>query len=584
MSSAGLGTSDLRAYLLLLREQLAPQRRRFLLLCVLLLSETVLLVSQPQFLRYFIDGALGEAAERTLLVLGGCYLATALAGQAASMAAQHCAVSVARDSGDRLRARLVDHCLRLDADYHRRHPPGELLDRIDGDVTKLAGFLSRMALDVVAQLLLMVCVLAALCVLDWRLGLLYLPLWAAALPLLARGFGRATPQLEAGRQAGTDLLGWLEERLSATEDIRANGAVPYVLRDLGERLTAYRRAAARAARAAVSWPMSVQALSQLAFALALALGAWLHQRRELSAGDVLASLSYVMLLRQPLVRITQQLGEFEEAVVSLRRIRRLLACCPRLTDGTGELRVGPVPVEFDRVSFGYAGGPRVLADVSFELPAGRQLGVVGRTGCGKSTLIRLLFRFHDPDEGVVRLGGHDARSLRLGSLRGKVALVTQEVHILEGTLRENLVLFDPGADDRRVLRALDNVGLTPWYETLPEGLDTPLGGAGIGLSAGQAQLVALVRAWVRDPGLVLLDEFSSRLDPHSERLLQTALRRFLADRTAVVVAHRLQTLREVDRILVLGENGPLEYGAREELIADPRSELSRLLRVGEVIW
>ncbi|MFC5144786.1 ABC transporter ATP-binding protein [Streptomyces aureoversilis] len=584
MSSVGVGATDLKAYLLLLREQLAPQRRRFLLLAALLLAEILLQVSQPQFLRYFVNGALNRAAEGTLLVLGGCYLATALAGQTAAVAAQHCGVSVAWNSGDRLRARLVDQCLRLDADYHRRHPPGELLDRIDGDVTKLAGVLSRTVLDVVGQLLLMICVLAALCVLDWRLGLLYVPLWGASLPLLTRGFGRSMPELEAGRQAGTGLLGWLEERLSATEDIRANGAVPHVLRDLGDRLTAYTATAARAARAAVRWPMSVQALSQLSFVLALSLGTWLHQRRELSTGDVLAALSYVTVLRQPLSRITQQLGEFEEAVVSLRRVRRMLARRPGLADGTAELGAGALPVEFDHVTFAYPGGGNVLSDVSFLLPPGRQLGVVGRTGCGKSTLIRLLFRFHDPDKGAVRLAGHDTRTLRLTSLRGRVALVTQEVHILSGTLRDNLTLFDPSVDDRRVLRALDEVGLTPWYETLPEGLDTPLGGAGTGLSAGQAQLVALVRAWVRDPGLVLLDEFSSRLDPHSEQLLHSALRRFLSGRTAVIVAHRLQTLREVDQVLVLGESGPLEYGPREDLMAHPESELGRLLRAGEVIW
>lgn len=584
MSSVGVSSADLRAYLLILREQLAPQRRRFTLLAALLLAEIVLQVSQPQFLRHFINGALHRTAENSLLALGGCYLVAAVAGQTAAMAAQHCGVSVARHSGDRLRARLVERCLQLDAEYHRHHPPGELLDRIDGDVTRLSDFLSRMVLDVAAQLLLMVCILAALCTLDWRLGLLYLPLWGVSLPLLTRRFGRATPELEAGRQAGTALLGWLEERLSATEDIRANGAVPHVLRELGDRLTGYDTAAARAARAAVRWPMSVQGLSQLSFSLALLLGTWLHQRRELSAGDVLASLSYIMLLRQPLVRITQQLGDFEEAVVSLRRVRRLLSRQARLPDGTVEPAPGPLPVAFDRVTFAYPGGHNVLSDLSFRLPAGRQLGVVGRTGCGKSTLIRLVFRFHDPDKGTVLLAGHDARTLRLAALRGHVALVTQDVHILSGTLRDNLVLFDPSVDDARVLRTLDEVGLGPWYATLPEGLDTRLGGDGVGLSAGQAQLVALVRAWVRNPGLVLLDECSSRLDPHSERLLQSALRRFLAGRTAIIVAHRLQTLREVDQVLVLGEYGPVEYGPREELIANPASELGRLLRVGEVIW
>jgi len=218
--------------------------------------------------------------------------------------------------------------------------------------------------------------------------------------------------------------------------------------------------------------------------------------------------------------------------------------------------------------------------VSLSLRPGEILGLLGRTGSGKSTLSRLLFRLYDPQGGAIRLGGADLRSLALGDLRRRVGMVTQEVQLFQASVRENLTMFDPLIDDAQVEAALRALGLWEWASGLPHGLDTALGGGGQGLSAGEAQLLAFTRVFLKDPGLVILDEASSRLDPATERLLERAISRLLAGRSAIIIAHRLATVERADSIAILEGGRLAELGPRVALAANPGSHFARLLRTG----
>jgi ABC-type multidrug transport system fused ATPase/permease subunit len=220
--------------------------------------------------------------------------------------------------------------------------------------------------------------------------------------------------------------------------------------------------------------------------------------------------------------------------------------------------------------------------VSVRVEAGHVLGVLGRTGAGKTTIARLLFRLYDVDAGAVRIGGRDVRDLRVDDLRRRLGLVTQDVQLFAGTLRDNVRLFDPGVDDDRLAAVFAALGLDGWLDGLPRGLDTELGqGPGArGLSAGEAQLVALARVFLDDPGLVVLDEASSRLDPHTEALLEHAIDGLLAGRTGIVIAHRLRTVERVDEVLLLEGGRVVEHGDRAALAADPSSRFAHLLRTG----
>jgi ABC-type multidrug transport system fused ATPase/permease subunit len=266
---------------------------------------------------------------------------------------------------------------------------------------------------------------------------------------------------------------------------------------------------------------------------------------------------------------------------SIVRIQDLFNTHRQLDDGPGRsFSTGALAVEFERVSFGYLNDRMVLTDLSFSLRPGVVLGLLGRTGSGKTTLSRLLFRLYDPTTGVVKLDGVDLRQARVVDVRRHVALVPQEVHLFHASLRHNLTLFDETIPDERILAALRDLGLTDWYQSLPDGLETMLASGGGGLSAGEAQLLAVARVFLKDPGLVILDEASSRLDPATDRRLNWAIDRLLASRTAIVIAHRLTTLQRADQIMILEAGRIEEYGARETLARNPASRFAHLLKTG----
>ena len=320
-------------------------------------------------------------------------------------------------------------------------------------------------------------------------------------------------------------------------------------------------------------------------AVTLGVAAHLTAQGRLTLGTVLVLFRFVQMVQAPLERIGEQLNEFQKAVAGLRRAARLLETPITLQPGAEALPPGALAVDLDDVSLRYrteaAGdedhaGHLALRGVDLHLAPGTSLGVVGRTGSGKTTLGRLLARFWDPTAGTVRVGGVDLRQVEPGSLRARVAVVTQEVEVLRASVRDNLTLFGtvPATDDA-LAGALDDVGLGRWLAGLPAGLDTELDGT-TRLSGGEAQLVAFARVLLADPGLVVLDEATSRLDPETEARVAAATRRLREGRTLVVVAHRLATLDELDEVCVVDDGRIVEHGPRAALAADPTSRFARL--------
>ncbi|MFF5106960.1 ABC transporter ATP-binding protein [Streptomyces sp. NPDC000134] len=560
---------------------LRGERTAMTLLAVLVPSGIALQLVAPYLLRAFIDGTLSGDSGDALTGLATWSLAAALGVLVVTAGTEALSSRVAWRSTDRLRADLVAHCLSRPPDFYRRHPPGELVERMDGDVTRLAAVMSALLLELLAQALLIVGILIALFELEWRLALVFAPFAAGTLLLLRALVGHAMPFVTARQRVAADLQGFLEERLAAAEDLRVNGAARYTLRELGRRQDDLYRRARQAARASTRWPATVQSLSAASVVLALAVSAWLHSRGQLSTGTAFAALSYAMLLRRPLLAVTTRFRDLEDAAASVQRLRDLLGRPTTSRTGDRTLPAGRPGVRFDRVSFCYEPGEPVLRDVSFTLRPGERLGVVGRTGSGKSTVVRLLFGLHRPVSGTVSAGGLDVTELDPRALRDRVALVTQEVHVFHAALRDNLTFFDPAVPDDELHAALGEAGLGPWLRSLPDGLDTVLGAGARGMSAGEEQQLALARVFLRDPGLVLMDEPTARLDPYSERLLVPALERLLHGRTAVVVEHRPHLLRTADRILVLEDGKAVEEGERTALAADPASHFHELLRTAE---
>lgn len=565
----------------LLARYLRPQRGRMFLLGGILLCSISVQVVTPLLAGRFIDQAIAGEATRGLVLLALLTMGLALVGQGAAVAETWVAENVSWTATNALRADLVDHLLRLDATFHTRHTPGELIERVDGDVATLARFFSRFVVYVLGNLALMLGVLGLVFVVDWRIGLGLGAFVGVALLAMLRLRAAAAPDWAAERQANAEFYGFLGEYLAGLEDVRSSGAGPFVLRRCAETMRTWLAATRRAQMRGYALVATSQGLFGLGTAAAFGVSAALYRDGALTIGGVYLVFRYTEMLREPTEQIRNEIQDLQQADASLARVAALLGTPPRLTDGPGVAPPpGPLGVELDRVSFGYAAGTPVLRNVSVRVAPGRVLGVVGRTGSGKTTLTRLVPRFYDPDDGAVRLGGVDVRDVGLAALRGRIGLVTQEVQLFGASLRDNLTLFDDEVADARIETVLETLGLGEWLRALPDGLETALGAGGAGVSAGQAQVLACARVFLRDPDVVILDEASSRLDPATERLVHRALGALLRGRTGIIVAHRLATIAYADDILVLEEGRVREFGPRLALAADPESRFAGLLRLG----
>ena len=554
-------------------------RRWFLLLAALIPLDVGTQLVAPQVVRRFIDAAVGGRSQGELAGYAMVFVVLAVVRQVLSVGTGWVSGRVAWRTTNGVRRDLLAHVLRQGPKFFLRHPPGELVDRMDGDVTRLAKLLSELVLDIAVQLLLIIGIVVALFLLDWRYGVLFTPLAVVMLLLLRRLLGRAVPLIADRQRAEASLLGYLEENLTGREDLNANGGTAHALEGAWQRILHHYRLARRAARATVTWPAAVQALTAVNLCAALATGVWLSQHRGASVGTVFAGLSYAILLRMPLVSITSRFQDMENVLGSVRRIEELFGEAHIVPDGGGTLPPGRGAVSFTGVTFAYDERP-VLSDVSFTIAAGRRVALVGRSGGGKSTILRMLFRQYDPQVGSVSIGGVDVRQLDVAALRSRITLVTQDVHVIAATLRDNLTFFDDRWPDEQLRRAVEEVGLDTWYAALPDGLDTRIGPGGAGLSAGEEQLLALARALLTDPDIVLLDEPSARLDPHAERRLRRTMERFIEGRTALIIAHRPETLSIVDDVMVVEDGRVVRLAPRSELTGGSDETAARLFPAG----
>ncbi|MEM7128285.1 MAG: ABC transporter ATP-binding protein [Chloroflexota bacterium] len=608
-------------YLRLFVEYLSPLRTRTLLLVLLIFTTIGLQVLNPQIIRYFIDAAVsvGTSDGRTanlaaaaLLFLGG-----SLVLQALSVISIYVSEDVGWRATNKLREDLTRHCLKLDMTFHHRHKPGEMIERIDGDVAAIAIFFSQFVIRIVGNLLLVIGILIVLLWTDWRISAALLVYTVVALFVILRMRRLAIPREVAAQETNSQLFGFLEEYISGTEDIRASGAVPFVLRKLftysRDRLDANYRSAMVHVVMGNLWNF----FYTLGHIVALAAGFLLFRQNMLTIGSVYLVIHYTDMILNPLDQITQQVQTFQKAAAGMERVYQLRDRQSTIAPSTlnnptrsddQKLGIGPIGVGFENVTFGYRPEEPVLQNISFTLPAGHVLGLLGRTGSGKTTLTRLLYRLYEPQEGtlwftpstettgwvgdmkkgdgekrqasILKADRINANTLSLDVLRSRIGIVTQDVQLFRGTVRDNISLFDPNVTDEQIASVIQELGLAQWIAKLDQGLDTELASGGSNLSAGEGQLLAFARVFLQDPALVILDEASSRLDPVTEGLIEQAVDTLLTNRTGIIVAHRLGTVERADDIMILEDGRIKEMGERTVLIRDTNSQFHSLLQTG----
>jgi ABC-type multidrug transport system fused ATPase/permease subunit len=569
----------------ILRADLWPERRALVGLVAALVIGAVLPLLGPLLLGRFVDRAAAGAPTSSLVAVAALYLVVAIGAQVATVVKTYVASRQAWTATNRLREQLAAHALGLDMAFHGTHPPGEMIERVDGDVQALAEFFVTFLVDILGSALLLVGTLIVLTYEDIWLGAALAVFVALAAVALTRVQRRAIPATAAARATTAHLFADLEEHLTAAEDLRANGAGAHVVRRFHEVSASSYRADRRSAVVGGGLVRLTNLAFTIGTALLLGVGIGLQRAGAITLGTTLVLFQYAQLVRRPLERIIDQLKQLQAAQAGATRATQLLheratIVDPEPASAVAMRATGPIAVELRGVSFAYADARPVLRHVDLCVPAGRSLGVVGRTGSGKTTIARLVLRVYEPVDGVVLFDGVDVRNIALADLHRRVAVVTQDVQLYRGTVRDNLTLFGTTVGDDATLHALvDELGLGPWRSRLTDGLATEIGPGGADLSAGEAQLLALARVFLADPGLVILDEPSSRLDPATELLVERAVDRLLAGRTAILIAHRLSSLDRVDDIAVIDAGQVVEHGERAALAADSTSRFAHLLGV-----
>jgi ATP-binding cassette subfamily B protein len=623
----------LKQYWNLLYKYLRPQWKISMVLAGLLLGNIALQLINPQIIRAFIDAAQKGAATELLIRSALLFLGLAILQQIVSVSASYFSEIVAWTATNALRVDLTQHCLNLDLSFHNTHTPGEMIERVDGDINNLAEFFSRFVVELLGNTFLLVGVLAMLWRENWLIGVGLSIFVSISMIILLKYRNVAVPHWTAERQASADFYSFLEERLAGTEDIRANGAEAYVLRNFHGLIREMLRKSLKSAMV-INVLVNINLfLFAVGTAAAFAIGTYLFQSEIVTIGTVYIIYHYTSMLNRPMDSIAHQVEQLQRASAGIVRIQAMFAIESKIKNQAGDPAIYtlgfehatdiiptsdrkrqkltrnrsglPLAVCFNHVSFGYDdslgknGNSKkngsessddyqkdiVLHNISFSLAPGKVLGLLGRTGSGKTTLTRLLFRFYDPDVGSISYSSDglpgliDIRNLPLETLRGQVGMVTQNIQLFNASVRDNLTFFDNSVSDSKIEQVINELGLKDWFSSLPDGLDTMLESGG-SLSAGEAQLLALTRIFLKSPGLIVLDEASSRLDPATEALINGALEKLVSGRTAIIIAHRLDTVRRADEIMILNQGSIEEYGSREALANDPESRFYNLLKTG----
>ncbi|MBM7616096.1 ABC transporter ATP-binding protein [Alkaliphilus hydrothermalis] len=568
-------------YLSLLGKYLKPQWRQVLLLAILFFFGIGLQLVIPQILKFFIDYAREGRALETLLKAGGLFMALSFLQQLVEVVVTYFSQNIGWKSTNALREDLVSHCLGLNMGFHKNHLTGELIERIDGDVTAMFNFFSNLLVELLSHIFLMLGVLILLYRENGYIGLVMTFFVVFAVFVLKKLQRMAVPRHIELREKKTNYYAFLGEALGNIEDIRANGGVVKINNKLKGLFREWVPANVKASIASMSMYTSKVFIFAIGNALAFGIGGILWSKGIITVGTVYLIFHYTEMLSAPLREIQRQLTDLQKSGASIERVENLLKTQSAIVEGMGsELPKGALALEINKIHFSYEDGVVVVDDLSLKLEAGKVLGVLGRTGSGKTTLARLLTRFYDISQGEICISGHRINSIPMKNLRNQVAYVTQEVQLFNATVRDNLTFFNTNITDERIWNALDDMGLKQWIDSLPQGLDTILASDGGGLSAGEAQLLAFVRVFLKDPGMVILDEASSKLDPITENLMEGAIDKLLEGRTGMIIAHRLQTVERADEILILEEGKMKEYGDRVALMEDEESQLNKLLQTG----
>ncbi|MFD7243989.1 ABC transporter ATP-binding protein [Streptomyces massasporeus] len=570
-----------------------PHRRRIALFVLLGVGTALLAVATPVLAGWVVDTIVSHGDEGRVVRLALLIAVIAVAEAALGILGRRLSATLGEHLILDLRTAVFDHVQRMPVAFFTRTRTGALVSRLNNDVIGAQRAFSNTLSGVVSNLVTLLLTLAVMLTLSWQITLLALVLLPVfVIPARRMGSRMARMQREAATlnaAMGTRMT----ERFSAPGAtlVKLFGRPEEESREFAERARRVADIGVRTATAQAAFITALTLVSALALALVYGLGGWFALRGALEPGAVVSLALLLTRLYAPLTALAGARVEVMSALVSFERVFEVLDLRPLIEEKPDARPVpeGPVAVEFDRVRFGYPaadkvslasleevasldkrGGDEVLHGLSFRAEPGQTVALVGSSGAGKSTIAQLMPRLYDTDEGAVRIGGVDVRDLTAGSLRQTLGMVTQDGHLFHDTVRANLLLARPEATEDDLWDALRRARLDDLVRSLPDGLDTVVGERGYRLSGGERQRMTIARLLLARQRVVILDEATAHLDNTSEAAVQEALTEALEGRTAVVIAHRLSTVRAADQILVVEAGRIVERGTHEELLAAGR--------------
>ena len=601
--SPGSRANNLRGLLELLR----PYRLRAAGMLVALLLGTAASLAPPLLAKLAIDSGIEKHDVHTLVLVVVAFLFSAVLVWVATYAQTYLVGWVGQRALADLRIRIFTHLQSQPIGFYESRPAGVLISRMTNDVEALESLVTDSVVTLFQSGLTLIGAIGVLLYLDVRLALLtfcIVPFVAGAsiwFRLISAGAFRRT------RETIGAITGYLQETLSGIRVVRSFGQEPVHEARFAEFNEDNREANMVTVRLNAAYFPAVEMLSGIALALIVLYGGYQAIDGHITVGTIVAFVATLSFLFEPIQQLSQLYTTYQSGMAALEKIFQLLDTKPTLEDRPNAPAIGPIrgEVRFEDVSFAYtprstrredgvaqtpqngSGGGSVvpvangsapdaeqqpeevlaLEHIDLSVPAGQTIALVGATGAGKSTMAKLVARFYDPTRGRVLVDEHDLREISSHSLRSQMGIVPQEAFLFSGTVRENIAFGAPDAEDAQIRSAATAVGADEFIAELPHGYDTEVGERGAQLSAGQRQLIAFARALIADPRILVLDEATSNVDLHTEGHIEAAMRRLLAGRTSIVIAHRLSTVRQAGRIVVLEHGRIAEQGTHEELIA-----------------
>ena len=555
--------------------QLRPYRGRVALMFLGLLAATAAGLAPPYLAGKAIDSGILAGDVSALDWIVAAFVAVAIVYAAATYLQTYMVGWVGTRVLQDLRERVFTHIQSMPIGFFTRRSPGVLISRMTNDIEALNQLVTTGVVTMFSSTLTLIGVVVILLLLDVQLALvtfLTFPLLAVA-SLVFRVVSAGAYRATRGRIAA--ITAYLQESLSGVRVVRSFGQEPRHLDEMTALNEANRAVNMKTVYLNASYFPAVEMLSAIGTAVILLYGGSQAIDGAIQIGVIVAFVGYLNTFFEPIQQLSQLYTTYQQGMAALDKIFDLLETQPEMVDAPDAIDPGPLrgEIELEGVWFSYGeegesgADTWALRDVDLHVPPGQTLALVGATGAGKSTFAKLVARFYDPQKGVVRVDGHDLRTLRQQALRRQLGIVPQEGFLFSGSVRDNVAFGRPEASDEEVAAAIAAVGATEFVAALPDGLETQVGERGIQLSAGQRQLVAFARALLAEPRILILDEATSNVDVRTEKTIERGLERLLHGRTAIVIAHRLSTIRRAGKIVVLEDGKIAEQGTHDELIA-----------------